>query len=78
MTIRKNERRSYEMYHHNPTELWRERQLALLSEADHRRLVRQVRGRARVSSVFASGRRMTALRRVTSLWGRTGVPFFRA
>lgn len=31
------------MYHHDPTEVWRERQITLLREAEHRRLVRLVR-----------------------------------
>jgi hypothetical protein len=67
------------MYHRNPTEVWRERQLALLREAEHRRLVRLVReGRPRASSAPASGGRMAALRSGISLWGRTAAPFFRA
>jgi hypothetical protein len=32
------------MYHHaNPTEMWRERQLALLRQAEDRRLARRLR-----------------------------------
>ena len=64
--------------YHNPTEVWRERQLMLLREAEHRRLVRLVRkGRPQTFST-AGRRRMAVLGRVISLWGRTVVPFFRA
>jgi hypothetical protein len=74
-----NERRRHEMYHHNPSEVWRERQLALAREAEHRRLVRLGRkGRSLASAAPASGRKMSALGRVISLWGRTAIPFFRS
>lgn len=59
------------MYQTNPTEMFRERQLALLREAEERRLARKLSPRD-------GRRRMAAFRRAISLWGRTGVPFFRA
>ena len=66
------------MYHHNPTEMWRERQIALLREAEHRRLVRQLREGRPWASPAVGGRRLAALGRAISLWRRTVAPFFRA
>jgi hypothetical protein len=67
------------MYQTNPTEVWRERHLALLREADERRLVRRLRRpRLRRSSQTGSQPRTAALGRVIASWGRTNVPFFRA
>jgi hypothetical protein len=64
------------MYHHNPTEVWRERQLTLLREAEHRRLVRLARKGGTRASSDAGERRMAKLGRAISLWGRTVVSFF--
>jgi hypothetical protein len=68
------------MYHQfNPTELWRERQLALLREAQDRRLTRRLR---KAHTKRGSGSRhegwLARLGRTTALWERTAVPFFRA
>jgi len=52
------------MYQIHPTEVWRERQLALLREAEDRRLARR--------------RRAAGLGRAIASLGRTNVPFFRA
>jgi hypothetical protein len=74
------------MYHHaNPTEMWRERQLALLREAEDRRLARRLR-KARKAHMAHTKRGFRSwhegwtvrLRRMTTSWGRTAVPFFRA
>ena len=51
------------MYQTNLTEMFRERQLALLREAEDRRLAFRLRAR---------------FRRAIASWGRTGIPFFRA
>ena len=67
------------MYQTNPTEVWREHHLALLREADERRLARRLRRpRSRRSSQTGSQPRTAALGRVIASWGRTNVPFFRA
>jgi hypothetical protein len=67
------------MYQINPTEVWRERHLALLREAEERRLARRLRrARSRRSSQTGSQPRTAALGRVIASWGRTNVPFFRA
>jgi hypothetical protein len=66
----------YEIY---PTALLRERQLALLREAEERRHARRIRrARRRQSSRDGSRPRTAALKRAISWWGRTSVPFFRA
>jgi hypothetical protein len=65
------------MYQTNPTEMFRERQLALLREVEERRLVRQLRA-ARSKGHPRSERRMAGLLRTISMWGRTSIPFFRA
>ena len=59
------------------TEIFREPQLALLREGEERRLARRLRtahskGRPR------SERRAAGFRQAIALWGRTGIPFFRA
>jgi hypothetical protein len=51
------------MYQTNLTESFRERQLALLREAEDRRLALRLRA---------------GFRRAIASWGRTGIPFFRA
>ncbi len=51
------------MYQTNLTEMFHERQLALLRETEHRRLARRLRA---------------GFRRAIASWGRTGIPFFRA
>jgi len=67
------------MYQINPTEVWREHHLALLREADERRLARRLpRPRSRRFSQTGSQPRRAALGRVIASWGRTNVPFFRA
>jgi hypothetical protein len=66
------------MYHHNPSEVWRERQIALLREAEHRRLVRQLREGCLWASPVVGARRLAALGPAISLWRRTVAPFFRA
>jgi len=57
------------MYQTNPTEMFRERELALRREAQERRHSRSHRG---------GRRRMTAFQRLIALWERTSTPFFRA
>ena len=67
------------MYESYPTEVWRERHLALLREADERRLARRLRRpRSRRHSQTGSQPRTAAVGRVIASWGRTNVPFFRA
>jgi hypothetical protein len=66
------------MYQINPTEVWRERHLALLREAEERRHARQIRrARRRLSTRDGSRPRTAGLGRVIASWGRTNVPFFR-
>ncbi len=65
------------MYQTNPTEMFRERQLALLREAEKRRLARRLRT-ARSKGRPRSERRAAGFRRAIALWGRTTIPFFRA
>ncbi len=59
----------------NPTEMFRERQLTLLREAEDRRLARRLR-EARSSGHPRGERRMAGFRRALALWGRTSIPFF--
>jgi hypothetical protein len=67
------------MHYIHPTEVWRERDIALLREAEERRHVRQLRTtRRRKSSRDGSRSHTAALGRVIDSWGRTSVPFFRA
>jgi hypothetical protein len=61
----------------NPTETFRERQLALLHEGKERLLARRLR-RARSKGRPRSDRRVAGFRRAIALWGRTTIPFFRA
>jgi hypothetical protein len=65
------------MHQTNPTEMFRERQLALLREAEERRIARRLRA-ARSKGHPRSERRMAGLLRAIDLWGRTSTPFFRA
>jgi hypothetical protein len=65
------------MYQTNPTEMFRERQLALLREADGRRLARRLRA-ARSKEHPQSEQRMAGFQRAIALWGRTSTPFFSA
>ncbi len=65
------------MHQTNPTKMDRERQLALLREAEERRLARQLRA-ARSKGHPRSERRMARFRRAIALWGRTSNPFFEA
>ena len=63
------------MYQTNPTEMFRERQLALLREAEDRRLARRLR-EAHSKGHPRSERRMAGFERAIALWGRTSIPFF--
>jgi hypothetical protein len=65
------------MHQTNPTEVFRQRQLALLREAEEQRLARRLRT-ARSKGRPRSDRRMAGFRRAIALWGRTTIPFFRA
>jgi hypothetical protein len=65
------------MHQTNPTEMFRERQLALLREAEDRRLARQLRA-AHSKRSPRSEQWMAGFRRAVALWGRTSTPFFRA
>jgi hypothetical protein len=59
-----SEQRRYAMYYQiNPTEMFRERQLALLREAEHRRLARRLRARRtpKVRSTIAATSFLVAL-----------------
>ena len=69
------------MYQLNETEMWREHHLALLREAEDRRLARRLRRRHRTKSNagIESGRRaLASVGRSLALLGRASVPFFRA
>jgi hypothetical protein len=67
------------MYQIHATEMFRERQLVLLREAENRRLARRLRAK-RPHRSFRTGRgRLGAgFRRAMASWGRTSIPFFRA
>jgi hypothetical protein len=65
------------MHQTNPTEMVRERHLALLREAEERRITRRLRT-ARSKGHLWSDRRMAGFWRAVALWGRTSIPFFRA
>ena len=66
------------MYQNNPTEIFRERQLALLREVEDRRLARRLKA-ARSKERPQSERRMAGgFERAIASWGRTSIPFFRA
>jgi hypothetical protein len=67
------------MYQLNAMDLWRERSNELLREAENNRLARRLKApRPKSASRATNGRQLAKLRRATALWGRTGVPFFRA
>jgi hypothetical protein len=68
------------MYQTNLTEMFRERQLALLREAEDRRLARRLRAVRPQRSSRTESRRPGAglFRRAIASWGRTSIPFFRA
>ena len=63
----------------NPTELFRERHLALLREAEERRLARRLRAaRSKEEEHPRSARRKAFdFERAIALWGRANIPFFR-
>jgi hypothetical protein len=61
------------MNQNNPTEMFRERQLALLREADDRHLARRLR---KARSKPRGERRMAGFQRAFAMWGRTSIPFF--
>ncbi len=65
------------MHQTNSTEMFREHHLALLREAEDRRIARRLRT-ARSKGHPRSDGRMAGFRRAIALWGRTGIPFFRA
>ena len=65
------------MHQTNPTEMFRERQLALMRDAEARRIARQLRA-ARSKGHSRSDRRVAGFRRAIGLWGRARTPFFRA
>ncbi len=66
------------MYQINATEMFRERQLLLLGEAENRRLARQMRvTRPQRSARTGHGRPGAGFRRAIASWGRTSIPFFR-
>jgi hypothetical protein len=65
------------MYQTYPTEMFRERQLALLREAEQRRIARGLRA-ARSKGHPRSEPRLAAFRRAIALWGRISTPFFSA
>jgi hypothetical protein len=62
------------IYQTNPTEVFRERQLALLREVENRRLARQSRKRSKGHS--QSEPRMAGFKGAVAMWGRTSIPFF--
>ena len=67
------------MYQTNLAEMFRERQLTLLREAENRRLARHLRvTRLHRSSRTGRGRPGAWFRRAIASWGRTSIPFFRA
>jgi hypothetical protein len=59
------------------TESYYDRHLALVREAEDRRLARPLRA-ARSKRNPRSDRRITGFRRAIALWGRTSIPFFKA
>ncbi len=59
----------------NPTEMFRERQLMLLRDAEDRRLARLLR-EARSNGHPRSEGRMAGFGRAIAMWGRTSIPFF--
>ncbi len=59
------------------TQSYHDRHLALVREAEDRRLARRLRA-ARSKRSPWSNRWMAGFRRVIALWGRTSTPFFRA
>ena len=65
------------MHQTNPTEMFRERQLALGREAEDRRLARRLRAALSKRSP-RSYQRMAGFRRAVALWRGTSIPFFRA
>jgi hypothetical protein len=65
------------MHQTNPTEMFRERHLALVREAEDRRRARGLRA-AHSKRSPRSDQRMAGFRRAIGLWGRTSPPFFSA
>ena len=65
------------MHQINPTEMMRERQAALLRDADERRLARRLRasGPRRSPRTESLG---AGFRWAVASWGGTSIPFFRA
>jgi hypothetical protein len=67
------------MHQTNMTEMFRERQLEMLREAENRRLARRLRvTRPQRSSRTGRGRLGAGFQRAIASWGRTSIPFFRA
>jgi hypothetical protein len=75
-TSAKEEEEVKVIYQTNPTEMFRERQLLLLSEAENRHLTRQLRKAHSEGHPRSEERRMAGIRRAIALWGRTSIPFF--
>ena len=69
----------YVLDHNNPTELFRERQGLLAQEVRDAHLAKELRT-ARRKERPTSERRPASWfpRRAIALWGRSGIPFFRA
>jgi hypothetical protein len=68
-------------YQTNPTEVWRERHLALLREAEGPRFTRRLQRREAREHEFSKRdrrRTMRLLRRVIALWRVTSISFFGA
>jgi hypothetical protein len=62
------------MHQTNPTEMFRERQLALVREAEDRRLARGLRA-AHSKRSPRNDQRMAGFRRAIAFGGRTMIPF---
>jgi hypothetical protein len=79
------ERRRPKMYlmehlleHNHPTELSHERQVLLAQEVRDTRLTKKLRTARRKERSMSKRRTAWSPRRAIVLWGRTGIPFFRA
>jgi hypothetical protein len=78
-TSRTTEAQMYLLDYNHPTELIYERREALMREARDVRFARGLRSaRPKDNARSRSGRSGEFVGRMIALWGRTGVPFFRA
>jgi hypothetical protein len=69
----------YLLDYNHPTELFYERREALMREARNARFARELRSaRPKDNARSRRGRSGEFVGRMIALWGRTGVPFFRA